>query len=249
LHGGQKGFDKVVWDAKPEGNSITFTYVSPEWEEGYPGTLTAVVKYTLTDSNEFKIEYAATTDKPTIINLSQHSYFNLSGEGSPTVLDHILEINADKFTPVDTMLIPTGELTSVENSPFDFRKPKQIGLQVNDTADAQLKYAGGYDHNWILKKDSTELSLAARLIDTTSGRVMEVYTTEPGIQFYSGNFLNGETIGKSGKAYQHRSAVALETQHFPDSPNHANFPTTFLNPGQKYTQTCIYKFTVLKARE
>lgn len=249
LHGGKRGFDKVVWDAVPAVNSITFTYVSPDMEEGYPGALTAVVKYTLTDDNEFKIEYEATTDKPTIVNLTQHSYFNLRGEGYSTILDHNLEINADKFTPVDSTLIPTGELMPVDSTPFDFRIPKLIGLQINDTQNEQLKFGGGYDHNWVLRKDSTELSFAVRLTDTTSGRVLEVYTTEPGLQFYSGNFLNGKIVGKSGKPYQYRSAIVLETQHFPDSPNQTNFPNTILKPGEKYTQTCIYKFSITEVKK
>ncbi len=245
LHGGKYGFDKVVWDVvNADSNSITFSYVSPDMEEGFPGTVTVKVKYTLTDDNEFKIEYEATTDKNTIINLAQHSYFNLRGEGDPTILDQILEINAANITPVDTMLIPSGELMPVENTPFDFRTPKAIGLQIGDTSNAQIKVGPGYDHNWVLTKDSTELSLAARMSDTASGRVLEVYTTEPGLQFYSGNFLNGTSIGKSGKPYMFRSAVALETQHFPDSPNQPNFPSTILKPGEKYTHTCIYKLLV-----
>jgi aldose 1-epimerase len=244
LHGGLKGFDKVVWDTetKKGENSLTLSYLSKDGEEGYPGNLSVKVIYTLTDSNELKIEYTATTDKPTVLNLTHHSYFNLAGAGNSDVLSHELMLNADKFTPVDSGLIPTGEMKSVQGTPMDFTKPTQIGARINQN-DEQLKLGKGYDHNWILNKTGNELSLAAKVYEPTSGRVMEVYTTEPGIQFYSGNFLDGSNIGKNKKRYNHRYGFCLETQHFPDSPNKPNFPTTVLNPGDTYKQTTIYKFS------
>jgi aldose 1-epimerase len=242
LHGGKKGFDKRVWDAKQEGNSLTLSYLSPDGEEGYPGNLQVKKIYTLTDENELKMEYEAETDKATIVNLSHHSYFNLKGEGDTTILDHYLMAEADYFTPVDSTLIPTGEIRPVANTPFDFTKGKQIGQDIS-TENEQLKFGLGYDHNWVLNKDSANsLTLAAKLWEETTGRVMEIYTTEPAFQFYSGNFMDGSVTGKSGKPYKYRAALAIEPQHFPDSPNHPEFPSTVLRPGEKYRQLSILKF-------
>ena len=249
LHGGDKGFDKVVWDAVQDGNTITFTYVSPDGEEGYPGTVTVSKKLTLTDEDELHIDYEAKTDQTTVINLSNHSYFNLKGEGDSTILDHVMMINADYTTPVDSTLIPTGELASVEGTAFDFREPKEIGQDVGDTInfpDEQLRFGKGYDHNWVLKKDSNELSLAVTLSEKTTGRLMEIWTTEPALQFYGGNFMKGKVIGKSGRPYKFRGALVLETQHYPDSPNHPDFPTTVLEPGETYTHKAIYKFKTME---
>ncbi len=199
--------------------------------------------YTLTDKNEVVIDYEATTDQETIINLTHHSFFNLAGAGHGDILDHVLTMNADEFNPVDGGLIPTGELKKVKGTPFDFSTPHQIGERI-DQADEQLKFGKGYDHNWVLKKKGNELSLAARVTEPVSGRVMEVWTTEPGLQFYSGNFLTGKDIGKGNNTYPFRSAFCLEARHFPDSPNHANFPSTVLKPGERYSQKNIYKFDV-----
>lgn len=246
LHGGLKGFDKVVWtpeeietaDGRP---GLKLTYLSKDMEEGYPGNLSVTVVYSLTDDSGLQIDYSATTDKATVINLTNHSYFNLSGEGSGTILNQLMMINADKYTPIDQGLIPTGELADVEGTPFDFREPTAIGKRINED-NQQLKFGLGYDHNFGLNKKDSEMSLAARVSDPNSGRVMEVYTTEPGLQFYSGNFLDGKIIGKSGRAYNYRDAFVLETQHFPDSPNHPGFPSTVLRPGEKYVSQTIYKF-------
>lgn len=247
LHGGLKGFDKVFWDAKPldtpNGPALELTYLSQDGEEGYPGNLLVKVTYTLTHNNELKIDYSATTDKDTVINLTHHSYFNLAGAGKGDILAHELMIKADKFTPVNANMIPTGELRPVVGTPFDFTHPTPIGLRLNQ-ADEQLKFGGGYDHNWVLNSQAGSLALAARVSEPTSGRIMELWTTEPGVQFYSGNFLDGSIIGKGGRAYQYRFALCLETQHFPDSPNHPEFPSTILRAGQTYTSTTVYKFLV-----
>lgn len=244
LHGGLKGLDMVVWNVdKVSENEIELSYISPDGEEGYPGTLTLHMTYTLTSDNEFKIQYKATTDKATIINLSHHGLFNLNGECSGTITDHILTINADAITPVDSVLIPNGEITHVENTPFDFRKATAIGERINEE-NVQLKYGAGYDHNWVInRKSEKDIEFIASLYSPTSGRVMEVWSDQPGLQFYSGNFFNGKVVGKYGKTMNYREAVALETQNYPDAPNHSNFPNSRLNPGETYTQTCIYKFS------
>ena len=245
LHGGVKGFDKVVWNAKPghsdAGPTLELTYVSHDGEEGFPGKLTVTALYTLTDDNGIRLDYTATTDKDTIINLTQHSYWNLAGQGD--VLGHVVYINADKFTPVDSTLITTGELRPVDGSPFDFRTPTAIGARIGDTNDEQIKFAGGYDDNWVINHPMGELGLDARVTEPTTGRVMEVWSTEPGLQFYSGNFLDGTITGKGGTVYQFRNAFVMEPQHYPDSPNQPNFPTAVLRPGEEYRQTIIYKFT------
>lgn len=253
LHGGNRGFDKVVWNAEgretPAGPAVTFSRTSPDGEEGYPGNLQVRVTYTLTEQNELVVEYHATTDKATPINLTQHSYFNLSGEGNGDILSHELMINADRFTPVDDTLIPTGQLAPVAGTPFDFRHATAIGARIN-ADDPQIKKGPGYDHNWVLNRRAQSgsgsagtLVLAARLTDPKSGRTMEVRTTEPGLQFYSGNFLDGTIKGKGGHVYGKRSALCLETQHFPDSPNHSNFPSTILRPGQTYASKTVFAFT------
>ena len=244
LHGGIKGFNKAVWQAREmaveDGPSVELTYLSKDGEEGYPGNLSVKVLYTLTDRNELKIDYTATTDKKTVLNLTNHSYFNLNPAGSD-VLQHLLMIQADKFTPVDAGLIPTGELRSVAGTPFDFRKPTAIGARI-EQEDEQLKLGKGYDHNFVLNRKGKGMELAARVVQPTTGRVLEVLTDEPGLQFYTGNFLDGSVRGKGGKAYGRRSAFCLETQHFPDSPNHPKFPSTELKPGEKYQTTTIYRF-------
>lgn len=246
LHGGLKGFDKVVWNAKEletaKGPALELIYVSKDMEEGYPGTLTSKVVYTWTHDNELKLDYEATTDKDTVVNLTHHGYYNLAGAGERDNLDHEVMIAADRFTPVDKTLIPTGELKAVKGTPFDFTKPTKIGARVNQEDD-QIKYGGGYDHNWVLNNSSGRLALAATVHDPASGRFMEVFTTEPGLQFYGGNFLDGTNIGKGGKVYRRRYGFCMETQHFPDSPNQASFPTTVLKPGQVYKQTTVYKFS------
>jgi aldose 1-epimerase len=247
LHGGLKGFDKVVWDA--DGTtpatqpSLSLSYLSKDGEEGYPGNLKATVVYTLTDSNELRIDYTASTDKPTVLNLTHHSYFNLAGAGSGDILSHELMLNADKFTPIDSGLITTGELKPVEGTPMDFRTATAIGSRIG-AKDDQLRFGRGYDHNWVLNRSGEGLSLAARVSEKTSGRVMEVWTTQPGVQFYSGNFLDGTNIGKGGKAYAYRTGLCLETQHFPDSPNKPAFPSTALRPGENFKSTTVYKFSV-----
>lgn len=244
LHGGNKGFDKVVWEPTiltgPDGASLKLTYLSKDGEEGYPGNLSVTVVYTLTEDNALKIEYTATTDKDTVVNLTQHSYFNLAGQDS--ILNHVVMIPADKFTPVDSTLIPTGELRPVEGTPFDFRTPTAIGARINQD-DEQLKFANGYDHNWVINKPMGQLGLIGRVTEPTTGRVLEVISDQPGLQFYSGNFLDGTLKGKGGWVYQFRSAFCMEPQHFPDSPNKPEFPSVVLKPGQVYHNTIIYKFS------
>jgi aldose 1-epimerase len=250
LHGGLKGFDKVVWEAESfkndEGVGVVFSYTSPDGEEGYPGTLEAKVTYTLTDANELVFDYHAVTDKATPVNLTQHTYFNLAGDGAGDILDHELMLKASHFTPVDSTLIPTGEIRNVEDTPFDFRTPTAIGARIG-ADDEQIGFGGGYDHNYVIDRGEGEgLALAARVYEPTSGRVMEVSTTEPGVQFYSGNFLDGTITGKGGHVYEHRTGLCLETQHYPDSPNKPDFPSTILQPGQEYSSRTVYKFSVKK---
>lgn len=242
LHGGEKGFDKVVWDATPSKDttaSLSLSYLSKDGEEGYPGNLKVTVVYTLTDDNELKIDYTATTDKATPVNLTNHCYFNLTGDITNTILNHSLQVNADNFTPVDSTLIPTGAIQSVVGTPFDFIQPHTIGARIDSVK-------GGYDHNFVLTRKGTAMELVATLSDVASGRSLEVYTTEPGLQFYSGNFLDGTIKTTDGKAIQQHTALCLETQHFPDSPNEPKFPTTILNPGETYKTSTIYKVVVKK---
>ncbi len=244
LHGGNKGFSDVVWDAfQPDGQSLLLAYSSPHMEEGYPGDLDVKAQYQLTDENELKIEFSAATNRPTPVNLTHHSFFNLKGAANGSIDDHLMQINADFFTPVESGLIPTGVLAPVDGTPMDFRMPVAIGDRINDAYE-QLEFGGGYDHNWVLFPVEKDLSFAARVIEPKSGRILEVYTNEPGLQFYSGNFLNGSDTGKDGKTYKHRSSFCLETQHFPDSPNKKNFPSTILNPGENYYSICVYRFDV-----
>jgi len=241
LHGGVKGFDKVFWDAEEIAGGLRLSYRSWDGEEGYPGNLEATVIYSLTDANELRIEYFATTDTDTIANLTNHSYFNLAGAG--TILDHELTINADAFTPVDETLIPTGEIRCVKDTPMDFTGGASIGAHISD-GNQQLQFAGGgYDHNFVLNAPHELSRVAARVHEPKTGRMMEVFTSEPGIQFYSGNFLDGSIVGKDGRAYVKHSGFCLETQHFPDSPNHANFPSTVLRPGEEYRHTTVYRFS------
>lgn len=247
LHGGLVGFDKVVWEAEAfetdGGSGVVFAYVSGAGEEGYPGELSVRVTYTLT-AGDLRIDYEATTDAPTVVNLTHHGYWNLAGHGAGDILDHELVLRASRFTPVDESLIPTGELRPVEGTPFDFREPKTIGARI-EADDEQLRFGGGYDHNFVLDgwTDDGELRSAGVLRDPASGRAMEVLTTEPGVQFYSGNFLDGTDIGKGGVVYEHRTGLCLETQHFPDSPNQQGFPSTVLRPGETYRSTTVYRFS------
>lgn len=242
LHGGKTGFNNVVWDARQISDSeLELKYRSKDGEEGYPGNLDVTVTYTLTDNNALEINYSATTDKATPVNLTHHSFFNLHGAGKGSINDHLLQINASQYTPIIAGLIPTGNIEDVKDTPFDFTAPTPIGNHVNDT-DEQLTYGFGYDHNFVL--DGSGLKVAAVITDPVSGRTMEVVTDEPGLQFYGGNFLDGNDIGKGGLPYNYRTAFCLETQHFPDSPNQEQFPSTILNTGQHYTSTCVYKFSV-----
>lgn len=246
LHGGIKGFDKRVWAARAKetanGPALKLTYTSPDCEEGYPGTLSVKVVYTLTNDNALKIDYKATTDKKTVVNLTNHSYFNLSAGAMDTILEHEICINADQFTPVDGTLIPTGELRSVEGTPLDFRTSTLIGARI-DADDAQIEFGGGYDHNWVVNGVPGEMRLAARVYEPASGRVMEVLTTEPAVQFYAGNMMPPSIPGKGGQTYVRRGGLCLETQHYPDSPNKPGFPSTVLAPGETYHTTTVYKFS------
>lgn len=245
LHGGtDKTFNKVVWDAEPlKGKTgVAFRYLSHDGDDGFPGNLHMQVTYTLTDANELVIDYEATTDKATPINVSQHSYFNLKGQGNGDILDHEIMINADRFTPVDKNLIPTGELRPVTGTPLDFTKSTRIGARIDDNYE-QLVLGHGYDHNFVINRNGSGLVLAARVYEPTTGRVLEVSTTQPGVQFYTGNFLDGTITGKDGKVYKRRYGLCLETQHFPDSPNHPSFPNTILKPGEKFHQTTVFKFS------
>jgi len=247
LHGGAVGFDKVVWDATtedtPDGPSLVLTHTSPDGDEGYPGALTAKVIYTLTNENILRIEMTASTDQPTVVNLTHHSYFNLSGAGQGTILDHEVLIDADYITAVNETLIPTGERMPVVDTPFDFRLPHAIGARIDDDHE-QLRIGGGYDHNYVLNKRGEDgLTGAARVTESSSGRIMDVYTTDPGVQFYTGNFLDGSITGKGGAVYPRRSGFCLEPQVFPDAPNQPDFPSAVLRPGEEYSHTIEYRFS------
>ncbi len=251
LHGGLRGFDKVLWTAEPvqsdSGAGVVFHYLSPNGEEGYPGNVDVRVTYMLTPRDELVVDYTATTDKATPLNLSQHSYWNLHGDGKGDILDHVLTLDASAYTPVDSTLIPTGQIAAVAGTPFDFRSPTAIGARI-EQPNKQLRFGKGYDHNWVLDRPAgggTALVRAARLVDSTSGRTLEISTSEPGIQFYSGNFLDGTITGKHGVVYGHRAALCLETQHFPDSPNHPNFPSTILRPGETFRSRTVFVFGVV----
>ena len=241
LHGGTRGFDKVVWAAKQIPDGIELTYVSKDGEQGFPGTLATTVRYTLT-GEALRIEYSAITDKDTVLNLTNHSYFNLKGQGNGDVLGHILKIDASRFTPVDANLIPTGELKSVEGTPLDFRTPHALGERI-DADDPQLRLGHGYDHNFVVDHEPNQLAEAAEMYEPTTGRILRVLTTEPGVQLYTGNFLDGTITGKEGRVYNRRYAFCLETQHFPDSPNHPSFPTTELKPGLEFHSVTVFQFS------
>jgi len=243
LHSGPNGWYRRVWVAKQENNSVAMELDSPDGDLGFPGNKKAKVTFILTDENELRIDYELTTDKACFINLTNHSYFNLHGEGNGDILDHMLTINADRSTPVDEGLIPTGELANIKNTPLDFTTPRAIGERINSD-DQQMKFGKGYDFNYVLNKTSNEMSLAASLYEPQSGRLMEIFTTEPGIQFYSGNFMQGKETGKSGNPYAYRTALCLETQHFPDSPHRPDFPSTLVKPGDVYKTTTVHKFSV-----
>jgi aldose 1-epimerase len=250
LHGGAKGFDKQIWQAKEiktnDEVGLELSYTSPDGEEGYPGNLATTVTYRLDNDNALHIDYKATTDKPTLVNLTNHSYFNLTGEGTGKIFNHELMLNADHYTPVDSTAIPTGEIASVEGTPFDFRTPKVIGERIH-SGDEQMVYGRGYDHNWVLNRTDSKdgvMILAAKLFEPNYGRVLEVLTTEPAIQFYSGNFLTGTVVGSSGTTYRQSDGLCLETQHYPDAPNQPDFPSTVLNPGETYQTTTVFKFSV-----
>jgi aldose 1-epimerase len=243
IHGGAKGFRFKVWDANQiDDQTVELSYFSANGEEGFPGNLHVSVRFTVTDENELKLEYTATTDKTTVINFTNHAFFNLAGEGNGDILDHELIVNAKQYTPVDATAIPTGEIASVTGTPLDFTEMTRIGDRIDDDFD-QLKHVGGYDHNYVIDKSPGEMALAALLYEPKSGRVMEVKTTEPGVQVYTANSLTDNDKGKGGKTYGSKSAVCLETQHFPDSPNHPNFPSTVLNPGEEYSSATIYRFS------
>jgi aldose 1-epimerase len=246
LHGGLKGFDKVVWTGRASvgvhGPQLVLAYVSKNGEEGFPGNLEVTAIYTLTENNELKLEYTARTDRPTVVNLTHHSYFNLAGQGNGDILNHLVYINANRTTPVDSTLITTGAFADVTGTPFDFRTPTAIGARINDP-DPLLQYGPGYDHNWVINKPPGQFGLMARVREPNSGRVMEVWSDEPGLQFYAGNFLDGSLTGKDGKVYQRRYAFCMEPQHFPDSPNKPNFPSTELKPGEVYRNAIVYKFS------
>lgn len=243
LHGGPKGFDKYVWQSQEVPNGVEFTHVSPDGDMGFPGTLTAKARYTLT-GDTLRIDYSATTDKPTVVNLTNHAYFNLHGDDQGNILDQVMQIHADRFTPVDSGLIPTGALDPVAGTPLDFRKPESIGARIDDGFE-QMKLAGGYDHNFVVNGEAGKLRVAAIATDPVSGRTLTVETTEPGIQFYSGNFLNGAFTGRHGVKYEKHTGFCLETQHFPDSPNHPDFPSTQLRPGETMHSTTTFKFSTL----
>ena len=247
LHGGLKGLDMVVWDVfAADDSTLVLSYTHPDGQDGMPGNLEIFMTYTLTSSNEFKVEYLAQTDKPTHVNLSHHSFFNLKGEGNGTINDHILYINGSKTTPVNEVLIPTGDIADVTGTPFDFRKAKAIGTDLY-VENEQLKNGSGYDHNWVLDRQTPDqLEMAASVLEPASGRFMEVWTDQPAIQFYGGNFFDGTTDGKYGKALRYRESIALETQKYPDSPNHPHFPSTLLKPGEEYTHICVYRFSTVR---
>ncbi|MBV8857836.1 MAG: galactose mutarotase [Acidobacteria bacterium] len=246
LHGGVRGFDKVVWAARPvaarSGQALELTYLSKDGEEGYPGNLSVRVVYTLTDADELRIDYYATTDKDTVINLTNHNYYNLAGQGNGDILGHVLTLNASRFTPTDAGAIPTGELRAVKGTPFDFTRPTAIGARINQDEE-QLKLGKGYDHNFVIDGRAGVLRLAARVTEPTTGRALEVWTTEPGVQLYTGNYLDGTDTGKGGKTYKYRYGFCLETQHFPDSPNQPKFPSTVLRKGAQFRSTTVYKFS------